>query len=360
MTRPSSPAAAALGLTALLAACSAPPPPGAAPERPFAGESLKSILSHADAAFAGQDYAEAEPAYEEAIRLDPEHGPAAANLGSCYLHNRKVRKAREFLEGFLARHPGDLGARLVLARVFVRQGENARAAEILDGVVRDHPDLLMARYNLGFISYRLRRYPEAERHLRRAVELRPEFPEGFYSLGLTYLAIGRIADATGALEKVVSLDPRHVGARFNLAGAYARAGRMKEAEAQQAAFADLSGRSKTQQEREARIKASSVEAIRHLQEGRLEEALAEYEALAARFPDDAPLWNEVGRLQQRLGKREAALASFHKAIGLDSGLSQPHYLLSELYREMGDAAAAQRELEIFAALETIPEGKSGY
>jgi tetratricopeptide (TPR) repeat protein len=360
MTRPTLPLAAALGLAALLAACSAPPPTGAAPAHPFAGESLETILRHADAAFTGQDYAEAEPAYEEAVRLDPEHRQAAANLGTCYLQNRKVRKAREFLEGFLARHPEDLGARLVLARVFLRQGESARAAEILDGVLRDQPDLLAARYNLGFISYRLRRYREAERHLRRAVELRPEFPEAFYSLGLTYLAIGRIPEAIAALEKVVSLDPRHVGARFNLAGAYARAGRMKEAEAQQTAFADLSGRSKMQREREAQIKSSSVEAIRHLQEGRLAEALAEYEAVAARYPDDAPLWSEIGRLQQRLGRRDAALASLRRAIGLDSALSQPHYLLSEMYREMGDAAAAQRELEIFAALETIPEGKSGY
>ncbi len=68
----------------------------------------------------------------------------------------------------------------------------------------------------------------------------------------------------------------------------------------------------------------------------------------------------MGQILILLSRRDEALAALRKAVELDPKLSDPHYLLSGLYRERGDAAAADRELTTFAALETIPEGKSGY
>ncbi|MBI4170052.1 MAG: tetratricopeptide repeat protein [Acidobacteria bacterium] len=336
-------------------------PPGGAPGGPVAsGESLETILSHADAAFRDADYVEAQKTYEEALKAAPDHGPATANLGACYLLNRKVRKARELLQAYLARHPGDADARLVLARVFIRLGDLEAAAGALRAVLRSRPGLLVAHYNLGFVAYRARRYDEAVEHLKASVELKPDLPEAHYKLGLTYLALGRQDEAIASLEKAAAIDPRHVGARFNLANAYARAGRMREAREEQAVYADLSGRSKAQQEKDTQIKASSVRAIRYIQENKYAEALAEYEALARRHPGHAPLHNEIGRLQIRLGQRQQAFESLRKAVSIDARLSEPHYLLAGLYRDMGDAAAADRELEIVATLEAIPEGKSGY
>jgi len=151
-----------------------------------------------------------------------------------------------------------------------------------------------------------------------------------------------------------------VGARFNLANAYARSGRMQDAAKQQAAYAELSGRSESQKEKETQIKASSVKAIQAMLEKKYPEALAEYQALAARFPDHAPIYSEIGQLLVLLGRRDEAFEALTKATALDPKLSDPHYLLAGLYRERGDAQAAERELTTFAALETIPEGKSGY
>jgi tetratricopeptide (TPR) repeat protein len=356
---PSAPAAV-LALVLGSAACTQREPAAPVPARPYAGESLTTVLAHADTAFREGDHDEAVPAYEEALRRDPENSRATANLGTSYLLGRQVLKARELVEGFLVRHPEDVPNRLVLARILLRQAELEPAAAALAAVLKTQPDLLMARYNLGFISYRLRRYQEAEGHLKRATDLRPDFPEAFYTLGLTYLALGRLDAGIEALEKTVALDPRHIGARFNLAGAYARAGRMAESQRHQAAFADLSGRSKAQQERETQIKASSVEALRHVQERRLPEALAAYEKLAGQFPDHAGILLEVGRLRHQLGRHDEALVALRRAVELDSRLSQPHYLMAEIHRERGDAVAARRELDLFATLEAIPEGKSGY
>jgi len=61
-----------------------------------------------------------------------------------------------------------------------------------------------------------------------------------------------------------------------------------------------------------------------------------------------------------LSRRDEAFTTLLKAVQLDPKLSDPHYLLAGLYRERGDEPSADRELATFAALETIPEGKSGY
>src|SRR5437879_8551317 len=135
---------------------------------------------------------------------------------------------------------------------------------------------------------------------------------------------------------------------------------MKEAEREQAIYADLSGRSKSRQEKEAQIKSSSVKAIQYVLDKKYPEALAEYQDLATRYPDYAPIFSQIGQLQIRLGRRDEAFQALRRAVEIDPKLGDPHYLLSGLYRERGDQQAADRELETFAALEVIPEGKSGY
>ncbi len=331
---------------------------GPAPGAP--GESLDTVLSHADSAMRDGDYEEAARAYEQALQRSPDHPAATANLATCYLRLRTVLKAQDLLTSYLGRHPDDPAARLVLARVWLRQGDLDRAAEALREVVRVKPDVLLAQYNLGFIAYRSRHYEEAEQHLRAAIALQPDHVESYYTLGLTLKATGRVDGAIASFEKVLTLEPNHVGAHFNLASAYARAGRMKEAQREQTAYGDLSGRSKAHEEQATRVATTMVKAIQLVNERKYPEALAEYQTLAERYPDYAPIRLEVGRLQVRLGQRREALETLQKATALDPKLSEPHYLLAGLYREAGDAAAADRELQIFARLEVIPEGKSAY
>jgi len=327
---------------------------------PVSSESLQTILTHAEQSFRDGDFMEAQGTYEQALRIDPEASRTIVNLATCYLKNRQVKKAQDLLAGYLGRHPDDPAARLVQARTLMRLGDLEGSAGSLRRVLVTNPDMVMAHYNLGLVAYRSRLYDEAEQHLKRACQLKPDLPDAFYTLGLTSMALNRYPEAIASLERATQIDPKHVGARFNLANAYARAGRLKEAAAQQAIYADLSGRSKSQQERRTQVKASSVKAIQFQLEKKYPEALQEYQALSTRFPDDATIYNEMGQILILLSRRDEALAALRKAVELDPKLSDPHYLLAGLYRERGDAESADRELTTFAALETIPEGKSGY
>ena len=350
-------------LAALLLAgvcCSGGPgaPPAEAPSRPH--DSLDSILAHAGGAFREGDFEEAQNAFEQARTIAPDDPRVVVPLGTCYLKNRLTRKADELLTDHLTRHPDDTGARLLLARVAIRESELQRAAEALGLVLHSDPDNLMAHYNLGLVAYKLRRFDEAQVHLKRTIALRPDHPEAHYTLGLAEMAQGELPEAIAELQRAIAIDPDHVGAHFNLVAAYARSGRTREADREQRVYAALSGQSKALAERKTQIASESVGATELLVAKKYPEALAEYERLAARFPDHAPFREQIGVIHLRLGHRPEALESLKKAVALDPHLSDPHYLLANLYREMGDRPAADRELSIFAALETIPEGKSGY
>lgn len=363
MRRILSSARGAPALSLLLAAASAScsgAPPAESPSAEAPRESLATILTHADGAFRDNNLVEAQHAYEEALKLAPDEPRVVPALGTCYLKNRLAKKAEELLTAHLAKRPDNLAARLVLARVYIRESELDRAAAALRAVLQADPDNLLAHYNLGFVDYRNRNYDEGIVHLKRTIELRPDHPEAHYTLGLTYLALGRTVEAIPELERAAALNPRHVGAHFNLVSAYARAGRTKEAEREKILYTDLVRRSKALDERSTQIQAQSVPAIQAFLAGRYPEALASYQALAAKYPDYAPLYKQIGLLQLRLGRREEAIEALQRAVGLDPNLADPHYVLSNLYREAGDREAAERELKIFAALETIPEGKSGY
>jgi tetratricopeptide (TPR) repeat protein len=338
----------------LTAACSGGAPEVETEEREWV-DSLETILAHADDAFRGGDYQEAQPAYEKAYEMAPENGDIVARLATCYFKNRVTKQAQDLLTSHLRDHPDHVGALLVLARVYLRLGEPEPAGEALEKVLGPDPDNLMAHYNLGFISYRRRLYEKAETHLRRAIDLSPGHPEAHYTLGLTHMAQKRLEEAIASLQRAIDVNPAHIGAHFNLANAYARTGRMEQAMEHQRRYSELSGRSQAEQERGTQIGTLSVKAKQHMLARRFPEALAEYQALAEQFPDDAPLHKEIGRLEWMLGHRDQAIRALRTAIDLDPQLSEPHYLLAGLYREMGDAAAAARELEVFAILETIPE-----
>ena len=329
-------------------------------EKAEAAEEMEAALQHGDAAFRDGDYKEALRAYEAVRRIEPDQPRAVVAGATCLLKTHQVKAAKDLLTDYLTRHRGDVAARLTLARTLLRGAEFDAAAVELRRVREAEPQNLLALYNLGFIAYRNGDYPSAEKDLREALRVRPEHPEAHYTLGLTYLALGRNDQAVAELKEAVRLDPAHVGAHFNLARAAALAGQNDLAASERQAYASLSGKSKAETERSEQVKSQSLKAVQALMSEDFASALREYQALLARYPDHAPLYNDIGRVELRLGKRHDALQSLRKAAELDPRLSEPHYLLATLYREAGDTAAAERELRTFATLETIPEGKSGY
>jgi tetratricopeptide (TPR) repeat protein len=98
--------------------------------------------------------------------------------------------------------------------------------------------------------------------------------------------------------------------------------------------------------------ASVREAQQLWQQGRLREAIAGYQRLLERWPDQADSWFNLGVLQRQVGQMEAALASYQQA--LDRAVRQPeevHLNRAVIYSDhLRQADLAERELRTALAL----------
>lgn len=81
-------------------------------------------------------------------------------------------------------------------------------------------------------------------------------------------------------------------------------------------------------------------------QGRIPEAIAAYQRVLTRWPDQADAWFNLGVLQRKTGQMEAALSAYQRA--LDARISQPeevHLNRAVIYSDcLRQEAAAEREL----------------
>ena len=80
------------------------------------------------------------PLYERALRLEPGHATAQANLAIYRMKAGRVREALDLWERAFATNPGMIGAGLNLAMGQMQVGEKNGAAVTLRRVLRFHPD----------------------------------------------------------------------------------------------------------------------------------------------------------------------------------------------------------------------------
>ncbi|GII67238.1 hypothetical protein Skr01_73230 [Sphaerisporangium krabiense] len=77
--------------------------------------------------------------------------------------------------------------------------------------------------------------------------------------------------------------------------------------------------------------------------GRLEDALADYEAVVERDPDFPEHHFNVGNILRRLGRDEEAVAAYERALSLSPPFPEAYYNLGDTRLELGDVEGALRD-----------------
>lgn len=185
---------------------------------------------------AGQP-AEAEAAYQRAIRLRPGYWPTYMALGVFYLHQQQYAKAEQALTTAETIAPGVPSIYYNLGAVYFNQSRWKDAETQFRQSIELQPNAL-AYSNLGTVLFFQRNYPESARQFEQATRLQPANPVNWGNLGDALWQIdGDRAKAREAFEKAsvlasqqLGINPSDAGLRKSYALYLAKLGRTHDSE----------------------------------------------------------------------------------------------------------------------------------
>ena len=173
------------------------------------------------------DLPDAAAALEEALRLNPNRQQTRLKLGRLFLRMGYVDKARrlrgEFLKG------GADNPEIVKATNLEKEGKFAEAEQVYRQILTRHPDNVTAMRLWARLGIRQKRHEDAEILLARAVEVAPDFNQAWADLVTVQYEQQKLDEAAESARRLIKLDPRLPNGYLLLASALASAGHHEEA-----------------------------------------------------------------------------------------------------------------------------------
>jgi spermidine synthase/Tfp pilus assembly protein PilF len=148
------------------------------------------------------------------------------------LRTGKRAEAVEACERALQFAPNHPEALTVLANIQLVGGNLGRAIELYERILERHPDLFTVRINLARAFVRQHRLDDAERLLREAPHGGAESVLALNNLGTIAAARGGYEDAAASFRRAIERKPDYVEARLNLALSLLKMNRVDEAVAE--------------------------------------------------------------------------------------------------------------------------------
>ena len=321
------------------------------------------------------------------------YSQAAFALGEFYLSQGQLKEAAEYLTMVQKKEPHYGEAQFYAGLAYWKLGEDKKAIEILVPLADERVMPLVAVYNnAGAVSIaaakaekkseeKTRFLLQAITLLSRAADSSPDDATVLFNYGYALFLSEKYAEAAEKLEKVIAADPRDGQAYFLLAKTQERAGRAEPANAadnqarvyMQASYAkwqtewqksqtipNISPRSRDVlnqidlaninritllEQAKANNTEEVLNKIRELyQQGRDDEAMVEIRKLLVIEPTNAEAFLLSGRINQRRGDQEAAIAALKTAIFWDPSTKtiDAHILLGRIFLERGDLGEARK------------------
>jgi putative PEP-CTERM system TPR-repeat lipoprotein len=230
---------------------------------------LQSMIS-----FRQGDAAKAKPPIMEVLKVAPDHLLSRLLAGSIELQLGQLDTAEDHFRKVLAAAPRSSFARALLATAYLRQGQPTKAEETIAPALRQDPNPMVLQV-AGEVS----------------------------------LAKGDLARATSYYEKATAADKDNARLRFRLAQARLAGGDVGQG------FKELESASAIDP---AQYQADVALVLAHARRREYDEALAAVATLEKKQPEN-PLTHDLkGRVYLMKRDRDAARASFEKALTLKS------------------------------------------
>ncbi len=244
------------------------------------------------------EYAAAIPAWEEAVRLNPDDAKALMNLGAALLRAGRPDEAIPRYRKALEIDPEYPEAEMNLGVALAGKGNSKEAVEHYEKALALAPGNPEVHNDLGVALARMGKPEQAIAHLRSALEANPDYPEVHNNLGAALAQAGKLDEAITEFERALLTNPNSTEVHNNL------------------------GRALTQTRR-------------------FSEAIAHFERALEINPGSAEIHNSLGVALAWDRRVEDAAAHFKKALELDPGFTEAHSNLGDIsYYMMGNPSEA--------------------
>jgi serine/threonine protein kinase/Tfp pilus assembly protein PilF len=165
----------------------------------------------------------AETVFKQALKLDPNYGPAEAGLGETYWYLYDLTKQKQWID--LAQQAcgkaidlGNSGAEghICLGTIDNGTGKYENAAEQFQRAVQLNPANDQAYWHLAEAYQHLNQLEKAEETFKQWISVRPSYSMAYSALGVFYFGQAEYDKAQAAFEKAVSLNASDYGDYSNL------------------------------------------------------------------------------------------------------------------------------------------------
>ena len=327
------------------------------------------VVQHVQAGLAAQKQGrmnEAITEFRRVTELAPGLAAAFVNLGAAYFQTRNYGSAIPPLKRALELNPDLPGAHQMLGYALLAQGYAAEAIP--------HLERTQTQDALGIAQLKTGRLNEAIANLQAALQKHPNDPDLLYYLGQAsgllsratfdtllsnypdsafaheglgdnYAALRRVPEAEKEYREALRLNPGLPGAHLALGQVYAGASQWTKAEEEFRAEAKL-------QPGDAEPAFRLGSAL--LQNGKLKEAQQELERADSLRPEMPETLYSLGKAASLNGNAALAEKTWNELLRIDhqsSLAAQAHFGLATLYRKQGKPAQAEREMQLFQALQ---------
>ena len=293
------------------------------------------------------DYTPARDALQRlGAKSGPSDDPAKVRLFEDHIRNQRFAELEPLVVEYLTQNPNSWWAHYVLG--YVRFGQR-RIGDSITSVAKSlelNVNNADAHRLLGRTLMIIGRYDVARTELELAAKLRPEWPEVRYDLGKVHSASDNYALARRELEEALRLDPNYMEA-------YEALGFVMEALSDDpAAVRYYKKAAEIRETRQARFVAPYVSLASLYNRTGEPKLAAEYarKAIEIDGSSDSALF-QLAKALDRLQQWPDAVTALKRAVDTNPNIASYHYVLSGLYRRLGQAAESQQHMETFRRLE---------
>jgi tetratricopeptide (TPR) repeat protein len=270
---------------------------------------------------------EARAAYTEVLKLRPGDVGTQLALSRLHLASGAVQQARQLAEQASQRAPEAPATRAAVVRTAIAAGDFTRAERELTTLLRDFPKAADV-YNLeGMLRAGQKNMAAAERAFATAEKLQPTSFDAAAGLIGVDLANGRRDAARRRADRIVAEKSATVDALMLAATTYGRIGDLASTESvlRRAIQVDA-----------ARSEPYGMLGQLYAQQGRIDQALREFQAVADRQPKSVGAQTIVAVLLHQQNRKSEAKATYRKVLAIDASAPVAANNLAWLMMEDGE------------------------